>query len=91
MTHLDKTDFMGVSGPVQFQGADRSGIINIHQRTDNDSVLLGQYLPDRNASEQLKLNVSRIRWMTGETPVDGSQSMYNIIINSKKFLLKRNS
>ena len=83
MKHLNKTDFMGVSGPVQFKGADRSGIINIHQYIVNRSVSLGQYLPDRNASERLKLNVSLIKWMTGETPMDGSQSMYDIIFYYK--------
>ena len=76
MKHLNKTNFMGVSGPVQFRGADRSGIINIHQYLDNVSVPLGQYLPDRNANERLKLNLSQIRWMTGEVPRDGRQSKH---------------
>ena len=74
---------MGVSGPVQFRGADRSGIINIHQYIVNRSVPLGQYLPDRNESERLKLNVSQIKWMTGETPLDGSQSMYDVVFSHK--------
>ncbi len=74
MRHLNRTSFMGVSGPVQFRGADRSGIINIHQHFNNESVPLGQYLPDRAAGDKLQLNGTRIRWMTGETPEDGSRS-----------------
>ena len=71
MHHLNSTHFVGASGPVQFRGADRSGIINIGQYNGNRSTLIGQYLPDRNASDRLVLNTSKIKWLAGERPVDG--------------------
>ena len=73
LEHLSHTNFVGVSGPVQFEGADRSGIINIYQFRGNSSILVGQYLPDRNISQRTQLNESQILWMTGKKPTDGLQ------------------
>ncbi len=73
MYHLSNIQFPGVSGPVQFHGADRVGIINIQQYIGNTSVLIGQYLPDKNESERTTLNEAKIVWMMGKKPEDGRQ------------------
>ena len=69
MSHLNNTHFQGVSGPVQFQGADRTGIININQHVGNSTVEVGQYHHEMNVS--LQLNMSAIVWPAGGIPSDG--------------------
>ena len=76
MSHLNNTNFIGASGPVRFSGADRTGIINIHQYITNSSTLIGQYIPDKNISERLGLNISQVRWVTGDKPTDGRQCKF---------------
>ena len=73
MHFLNDTHFAGASGPVQFTGADRTGIININQRIGNSTQLIGQFYPDRNASERLSINDSFVLWPAGALPSDGSQ------------------
>ena len=73
---------MGASGPVQFNGADRIGIINIHQSMGNTSSLIGQHFPDRNASERTQLNMSQIMWLTGSVPSDGQQGKTNLFFTA---------
>ena len=72
MQQLNSTHFVGASGPVQFVGADRNGIINIHQYLAEDQrILIGQYLPDHVRSERTVLNESQITWLAGEKVMDG--------------------
>ena len=76
MYFLNNTQFSGASGPVQFAGADRTGIIRINQFTGNTSHVVGQFSANihRNASDRMALLGSTIRWMTddGLPPSDGT-------------------
>ena len=75
MYFLNNTHFMGVSGPVQFSGADRTGIIKHNQQIGSLYILIGQFSPDQtNVSDRLFLNESLVTWLTpdGLRPSDGS-------------------
>ena len=74
---MDNTHFTGSSGPVQFNGADRAGIVDIHQSITNRSFLIGQYTPGGNASKGLVVNTTLISWPYGK-PKDGPRE-YSII------------
>jgi hypothetical protein len=78
MSYLNNTHFSGASGPVAFEGADRTGIININQHVGNSSQLIGQFSPEanRNASERLELDEADIKWpgSGGFPPSDGTLS-----------------
>jgi len=71
MSVLNHNQFAGASGPVQFVGADRSGIINVEQYVGNGTRQIGQYIPDRNESERLTIIDHQVRWLTGSVPSDG--------------------
>jgi len=74
MHTLNELKFSGASGPVQFDGAERTGIININQHIGEIPRLVGQYMPDKlNLSERLSVNESAIVWLTmsGTRPSDG--------------------
>jgi len=79
MYFLNNTQFSGASGPVQFAGADRTGIISINQFIGNKTQFVGQFLADihRNASDCMTLHDSRIQWITedGKPPSDGTPGM----------------
>lgn len=81
MYFLNNTQFSGASGPVQFAGADRTGIIRINQFTGNTSHVVGQFSADihRNASERMSLLDRTIHWMTddGLPPSDGTPGMFH--------------
>lgn len=72
MSYLNTTHFIGVSGPVAFSGADRSGIIDILQFVGNESEIVGQFNPEPNdnVTSRLYLNHSIIHWPTGYVPPD---------------------
>ena len=71
---LTSVRFSGASGPVEFQGADRMGIINVHQYVGNRSRQIGQYKSNKqNKKQQLTLDLSAIFWLGGEKPSDGRQ------------------
>jgi len=80
MYFLNNTRFSGASGPVQFAGADRTGIISINQFIGNKSQFIGQFSADvqRNASERMMLLDSSIQWMTrdGLPPSDGTPGVF---------------
>lgn len=76
MRYLNETHFSGASGPLQFEGADRIGSTDIKQYVGNVSRLLGQFNPERNASDRLQINESMILWLTGSIPTDGSLGNY---------------
>ena len=77
---MNNTHFIGSSGPVQFVGADRTGIVDIHQSINNRSIHIGYYTPgpggagDSNGT--LELNKSMIVWPSGEQPRDGRVGEY---------------
>jgi len=79
MYFLNNTQFSGASGPVQFAGADRTGIVSINQFVGNKSHFVGQFSADihRNASDRMTLLDGVIQWMTedGQLPSDGTPSM----------------
>ena len=84
MHFLNNTQFSGASGPVQFAGADRTGIVSIMQFVGNKSQLVGQFSADvrRNASDRMTLQDSSVLWMTkdGLPPSDGTPGMFHRII-----------
>ena len=78
MNITNNLQFVGVSGPVKFDGAERTGIINLNQIWDGSLRVVGQHFPDRaNISDHLELNESGIVWMTksGTRPVDRRDGM----------------
>ena len=79
MYFLNNTQFSGASGPVQFAGADRTGIIRINQFVGNTSDVVGQFSADmhRNASDRMTLD-GTIHWMTdgGLPPSDGTPGTF---------------
>jgi len=80
MRILNELRFSGASGPVQFDGAERTGIININQHIGDSTHMIGQYLPDRtNISDRLYVNSTAIIWQTPSRtiPTDGSPCKYN--------------
>jgi len=81
MYFLNNTQFSGASGPVQFAGADRTGIISINQFIGNQSLSVGHFSADihRNASERMTLLDGSIKWMTkdGLPPPDGTPGMFH--------------
>lgn len=87
MRYLNETHFSGASGPLQFEGADRIGSIDIKQYVGNASHLLGQFNPERNASDRLQINESMILWLTGSVPTDGSPEPKKCGIESIQRLL----
>jgi hypothetical protein len=77
MNTLNELQFSGASGPVKFDGAERTGIIIINQHVGDSLHRVGQYLPDkRNASDGLQVNNSAIIWLTSSRtrPTDGRPS-----------------
>ena len=83
MSFINETRFDGASGPVQFTGADRKGIINIYQHSnrlpaDEQPFMVGQFIPDRNASEQFQFNRSAVTWAAGTVPDDGRPRELNV-------------
>jgi len=81
MYFLNNMRFSGASGPVQFVGADRTGIISINNFIGNKSQFVGQFSADvhRNASDRISLMDSSIQWMTkdGLPPSDGTPGMFH--------------
>lgn len=72
MRILNETYFSGASGPMQFEGADRIGIIDLRQYLGNASRWLGQFNPEKNITDRLQISDSMILWVTGSVPSDGS-------------------
>jgi len=89
MYFLNNTQFSGASGPVQFAGADRTGIISINQFLGNKTRFVGQFSADihHNASDRMTLLDSRIQWITedGKPPLDGTPGT-SLCIVLKTFL-----
>ena len=87
MYFLNNTQFSGASGPVEFAGADRTGIINILQFVGNKTRFVGQFSADthRNASERMTLLEKTIHWMTtdGLPPSDGTPGLFHIVLLSR--------
>ena len=84
MYHLNHIQFSGASGPVQFSGADRSGIINVNQQIGESYVMVGLFSPDKgNITDQLYLNESMVKWLTpdGLRPSDGTPREFIDIIS----------
>jgi len=83
---LNNTQFSGASGPVQFAGADRTGIISINQFIGNKSHFIGQFSADvhRNASDRMTLLDNSIQWMTkdGLPPSDGTPGVFHTVLSS---------
>jgi len=81
MYFLNNTQFSGASGPVQFDGADRTGIIRIKQFIGTKSQFVGHFSADvhRNASDRMILLGSSIHWATedGLPPSDGTPGMFH--------------
>jgi len=90
MYFLNNTQFSGASGPVQFAGADRTGIISINQLVGNKTRFVGQFSADihRNASERMTLLNGRIQWMTkdGFPPSDGTPGMIHSAVSCSPVL-----
>ena len=76
LQHLERTQFAGVSGPVKFSRADRTGIIHIHQHRSNSSQLVGSYQPT-----QQSLYIQDIYWSGSQVPSDGRTG--NGLVNGK--------
>jgi len=80
MYYLNNTQFSGASGPVQFAGADRTGLVRINQFIGNTSHVVGQFSADihHNASERMSLLDGSIHWMTydGFPPSDGTPGSF---------------
>jgi len=87
MSFLNKTHFAGASGPVQFVGADRTGIINIEQHIGNDSHIVGEFVPDKNETERLIVRTKEVVWLTGALPLDGRPSPKTCGIEAVRRLL----
>ena len=69
--------FSGASGPVEFLGADRTGIMNVQQYVGNKSHLIGQYKATGASKEKdLTLHMSAIDWLSGGKPSDGRQGSF---------------
>ncbi|KAI0225558.1 hypothetical protein LSAT2_023695 [Lamellibrachia satsuma] len=85
---LTSVRFSGASGPVEFQGADRTGIINVHQYVGNRSRQIGQYKSNKqNKKQQLTLDLSAIFWLGGERPSDGRQDFNTCTMESWRAFL----
>ena len=74
---LSRVRFSGASGPVEFLGADRTGIMNVQQYVGNKSHLIGQYKATGPSKEkELTLHMSAIDWLSGGKPSDGRQGSF---------------
>jgi len=92
MYFLNNTQFSGASGPVQFAGADRTGIISINQFVGNRTRFVGQFSADihRNASERMTLLDYKIQWITkdGLPPSDGTPGVFHRSAQSSYFYIE---
>ena len=80
---LANVRFSGASGPVEFNGADRTGIINVHQYVGNRTRQIGQFKSHKEAKkQQLTLDLSAVNWLGGEIPSDGRQGGLPILADS---------
>ncbi|XP_054721355.1 atrial natriuretic peptide receptor 2-like [Uloborus diversus] len=68
---INDTYFVGVTGPVQFEGSGRVADVLVLQWLNQTSTIVGIYDP---ATETLELNETKIVWLTpnGKKPPDGS-------------------
>uniref|UniRef100_A0A1B6EJJ0 Gamma-aminobutyric acid type B receptor subunit 2 n=1 Tax=Cuerna arida TaxID=1464854 RepID=A0A1B6EJJ0_9HEMI len=81
MKILEKTDFYGVSGHVQFKGSpSRISVVEVIQWVDNNMQIVGKFEPNKTALDKdplagtLYLNESMIIWLNPEKtkPEDGT-------------------
>ncbi|XP_071449502.1 uncharacterized protein [Hetaerina americana] len=77
--HIDRIDFHGVSGRINFAtGPSRISVINIMQWLNGSTRIIGTFSPNVTAGSDvvdgtLELNMSAIAWLTpnGQKPEDG--------------------
>ncbi|ELU13608.1 hypothetical protein CAPTEDRAFT_204049 [Capitella teleta] len=67
---MGKLDFMGVSGPVTFDGSDRSGVSLIEQNQGGKMVHLALYYPDNKTLDWKCSGCRDIIWREGRVPAD---------------------
>ncbi|XP_063700563.1 gamma-aminobutyric acid type B receptor subunit 2 [Culicoides brevitarsis] len=61
--------FLGVSGPVSFDGADRIGNTALYQIQSSKVVQISLYYPETQYLDFACINCSSIKWYKGQTPI----------------------
>ncbi|XP_063956536.1 gamma-aminobutyric acid type B receptor subunit 1-like isoform X1 [Lytechinus pictus] len=69
---MNKTNFEGVSGPVQFTAVgDRKGLMQVERQIGNTEVRVGIYDPSRSPGDELTWSQENpITWKGGRPPLD---------------------
>lgn len=73
MQIVESLHFDGLTGPIKFKGADRSGIVEILQMQLDDFVKVGQFKPEQNniSADGLVMDMNTLIWRTSSGTAPG--------------------